>query len=107
MASESVVNVSQVKPQVGVQIIGSGSAVPTKIMTNEDLSQLVDTSDEWIFSRTGIQARRIASQSNHENLAQLAAEAGKKAIAAARMICLVVRHRCKKYWQPIEQWLLI
>lgn len=42
------------------EIVGWGYAVPTRIMTNSDIEQLVDTSDEWIRTRTGISERRIA-----------------------------------------------
>ncbi len=44
----------------GNRIIGTGAGYPSRIMTNEDLSKLVDTTDEWIVSRTGIRERRIA-----------------------------------------------
>lgn len=43
-----------------VQIIGTGSATPAEILTNQDLEKMVDTSDEWITARTGIKERRIA-----------------------------------------------
>jgi 3-oxoacyl-[acyl-carrier-protein] synthase-3 len=43
-----------------VQIIGTGSAAPTEVLTNRDLEKMVDTSDEWITARTGIKERRIA-----------------------------------------------
>jgi 3-oxoacyl-[acyl-carrier-protein] synthase III len=89
MAPEPVVNAvspDMLKVRHGVRIIGSGSAVPASIMTNDHLSQLVDTSDEWIFSRTGIQSRHIASLDKLENLAQLAAAAGQKAIASANIL---------------------
>ena len=42
------------------EIIGTGSYLPEKVVTNEDLSKVVDTSDEWIFTRTGIKERRVA-----------------------------------------------
>src|SRR4030095_1483134 len=45
-----------------VSIIGTGSYAPEKILTNEDLSRMVDTSDEWITTRTGIKERRIAAK---------------------------------------------
>ena len=45
-----------------VSITGLGCYVPEKVMTNDDLAQLVDTSDEWITARTGIKERRIASR---------------------------------------------
>jgi len=43
------------------RIIGTGSYLPAKILTNRDLEQTVDTSDEWIFTRTGIRQRHIAA----------------------------------------------
>ena len=42
------------------RITGTGSALPEKILSNHDLERMVDTSDEWITSRTGIKERRIA-----------------------------------------------
>ena len=59
-------------------IIGTGSYMPSKVLTNEDLSKIVDTSDEWITSRTGIKERRIA--------AEKAAESGKPAEIVAKMV---------------------
>ncbi len=47
-------------PQYGAIIAGTGSAVPERRLTNDDLSKMVDTSDEWIVQRTGIRERRIA-----------------------------------------------
>ena len=46
---------------IGVKISGTGSYLPDKILTNKDLEKFVDTSDEWITTRTGIKERRIAS----------------------------------------------
>lgn len=65
----------------GVRIIGSGSAVPQRIITNDELSQTIETSDEWISSRTGIRQRRVVTEG--ESLASLATLAGKSAIAMA------------------------
>ena len=67
---------------LGVRFIGSGSAVPDRILTNIDLAQMVDTTDEWIASRTGIRERHIAD-GQEDSVANLAAKAGQKAIAAA------------------------
>jgi 3-oxoacyl-[acyl-carrier-protein] synthase-3 len=53
------------KPRRTVSIIGTGSYVPEKILTNADLSKMVDTSDEWITTRTGIKERRIAAKDEH------------------------------------------
>lgn len=54
-------------------ILGTGSALPAQIVTNEDLSRLVDTSDEWIRSRTGIGQRRVCSGESLSDLAYQAA----------------------------------
>ena len=66
---------------IGIAITGCGSATPKQIMTNEDLSSLVDTSDEWIYSRTGIKERRLAT--NNLSLSDLSAEAAIKGITMA------------------------
>ncbi|MBC2580939.1 beta-ketoacyl-ACP synthase III [Clostridium sp. DJ247] len=52
-----------------VQVIGTGSYVPPRAITNEDLSRIVDTSDEWISSRTGIKERRISEGEDTSNMA--------------------------------------
>ncbi len=62
-------------------IIGTGSYMPEKVLTNEDLSKMVDTSDEWITSRTGIRERRIAAE--NQATSDLAAEAARRALANA------------------------
>jgi len=62
-------------------ITGTGMSVPERIVTNRDLEQLVDTSDEWIRTRTGIQERRIAAAG--EGVSRYAGEAARLAIEAA------------------------
>jgi 3-oxoacyl-[acyl-carrier-protein] synthase III len=62
-------------------ILGTGSYVPEKRLTNDELSKLVDTSDEWIVQRTGIRERRIAG--SHESTATLASHAATRALQAA------------------------
>lgn len=62
-------------------IIGTGSYMPEKILTNEDLSKIVDTSDEWITSRTGIKERRIAAET--EATSDIASEAARRAMQSA------------------------
>jgi 3-oxoacyl-[acyl-carrier-protein] synthase-3 len=64
-------------------IAGTGSALPPRRVTNEELARTVDTSDEWIVERTGIRARHIAGEG--ETTATLATEAALKALAAAGM----------------------
>jgi 3-oxoacyl-[acyl-carrier-protein] synthase III len=65
------------------RIAGTGSFLPEKIMTNADLERLVDTSDEWIRSRTGIERRHIASEG--ETTTDLAEHAARRALAAAEV----------------------
>ena len=68
-------------PDYGAIITGTGSFVPDKRLTNEDLSTMVDTNDEWITQRTGIKERRIAGP--NESTATLAAHAAHRAVDAA------------------------
>ena len=65
----------------GAKIAGVGMAVPSQYLTNEDLSELVDTNDEWIRTRTGIGKRHVIS--GDESLTSLAADASKKALEMA------------------------
>lgn len=62
-------------------IIGTGSYLPERILTNEELERMVDTSDEWITTRTGIKTRRIAGPG--EETSKLAAEASRRALEMA------------------------
>src|ERR671931_607998 len=66
-----------------VSIIGTGSYVPDKILSNADLSRMVDTSDEWITTRTGIKERRIAAKD--ENTSEMATKAALKAMEQAKI----------------------
>jgi 3-oxoacyl-[acyl-carrier-protein] synthase III len=59
-------------------VTGTGSALPSRVLTNQELEKMVDTSDEWITSRTGIKERRIAADG--EYLSQYATEASRKAL---------------------------
>ena len=65
----------------GVHVTGWGTYLPSDVLTNRDLAQLVDTSDEWIRSRTGIRERRVAAA--NETTASMAAVAAARAIAVA------------------------
>ena len=65
-----------------IKIKGTGSAVPKLRVTNDDLSKLMDTSDEWIRSRTGIGARHLAVE---ETTTGLAVAAAKEALKDAEM----------------------
>ncbi len=67
--------------QIGVSFKGSGSYVPEQILTNQKISQKVDTSDEWIKSRTGISERRISSP--EDNVTEMGYKAAQTAIEMA------------------------
>ena len=64
------------------RITGTGSYLPPKIVTNFDLEKTLDTSDEWIFARTGIKERRIVT---NESACDLALEASKNALSMAEI----------------------
>lgn len=68
-------------PPVPVRIAGTGSYVPERVMSNNDLEKIVDTSDDWITSRTGIKERRIAR--DDEYTSHLASNAGRRALEQA------------------------
>lgn len=68
----------------GVRIAGSGSCVPDQVLTNHDLEQILDTSDEWIVQRTGISERRIVNPEK-ENTFSLSVEAVRHALNDAGM----------------------
>ena len=61
-------------------VAGTGSALPEKVVSNDDLAQFLDTSDEWIVTRTGIRRRHILT---HERLEELAVASAKEALADA------------------------
>lgn len=65
---------------MNIKIIGTGSVVPKLRVTNDDLSKIMDTSDEWIKSRTGIEARHIAVE---ETTTGMSVEAAQKALSMA------------------------
>lgn len=70
----------QNKDRIGVSILGTGRSLPAKILTNEDMSHMVETNDEWIRTRTGIGQRYICE---NETSNSLACEAAKQALLAA------------------------
>jgi 3-oxoacyl-[acyl-carrier-protein] synthase III len=70
----------------GIALTGSGSAVPDQVVDNEALAQVVETSDEWIASRTGIRQRRILPPG--ASLADLAAQAGDRALQSAGLAAI-------------------
>ena len=89
-----------------MKFLGTGSALPKKVVSNDDLAQVMDTSDEWIRSRTGIGMRHIAVE---ETTTSMAVEAAEKALADAKIsgceIDLITYfHRWRvKYGLQLEQ----
>lgn len=69
------------QPYSSVIITGTGSYVPEKVVTNDDMAKIVETSDEWIRTRSGISERRFAGE--NESTSVMATAAAEKAIAAA------------------------
>jgi len=65
------------------RIVGTGSYLPERVVTNHDLEKIVDTNDEWIVSRTGIRERHFAA--DDQNASDLAVEACKRAMHAAHV----------------------
>ncbi len=68
-------------PKLSVQLVGTGHAVPARVLTNADLTRIVDTSDEWITTRTGIKTRFLAAA--HEKNSDFATLACERALADA------------------------
>jgi len=63
------------------RIIGTGSYLPSKVLTNKELEKMVETTDEWIFTRTGMKERRIAAEGEHTS--DMGKKAAEKALEAA------------------------
>ena len=74
------------------KIIGTGGYLPLKILTNKDLESIVDTSDEWIFQRTGIKQRHIADDNETSSFmaTQASIDAMKSANIKANDIDLII-----------------
>jgi 3-oxoacyl-[acyl-carrier-protein] synthase-3 len=84
-------------------VTGWGSYAPSQVLSNADLERLVDTSDEWIVSRTGIRERRVAAA--HETTASMGAVAGARAIAVAgldpdEIDLILLATLTPDYWMP-------
>lgn len=68
---------------MGIRILGTGSYLPPKVISNEDIARGIDTSDEWIFSHTGIHSRHVADEG--ETTSTMAAKAARAAMVAAKV----------------------
>ena len=87
---------------MAVRIIGTGSCLAEKEVTNDELAKYVDTSDEWISSRTGIKKRRIAIE---ETTTSMASEAARRALDmagkdAAEVDLIIVATVTPDYYTP-------
>lgn len=67
----------------GVKLVGTGSALPNRRFSNDDMARIVDTSDEWISERTGIRARRFLDEDSLDGHFELAATAARRALDVA------------------------
>ncbi len=81
MAAETTAAATGVGQRIYARIAGTGSYLPDKVLTNDDLAKFVDTSDEWIAARTGIRERHVAAEG--ETTGDLAYEASLRALQAA------------------------
>jgi 3-oxoacyl-[acyl-carrier-protein] synthase III len=90
-------------PGRAVRLTGWGRYAPSQVLTNADLERMVDTSDEWITSRTGIRERRVAAA--HETTASMGAVAGLRAIRTAGIEpddidLIILATLTPDYWMP-------
>jgi 3-oxoacyl-[acyl-carrier-protein] synthase-3 len=97
------VNDAQTAATVHAHVTGWGRYAPSQVLTNADLEKLVDTSDEWITSRTGIRERRVAAA--HETTASMGAVAGLRAIRTAGLEpndidLILLATLTPDYWMP-------
>ncbi|MFZ9889972.1 MAG: ketoacyl-ACP synthase III, partial [Myxococcota bacterium] len=65
------------------RIVGTGGYAPPRVVTNDDLAKVVDTSDEWIFSRTGIKTRHLLDYEGQMGSADMAEHAARAALSSA------------------------
>ena len=87
----------------GIKIISTGAGIPSKVVTNEDMSRIVETNDEWIYTRTGIHERRFCGEG--EDCLSLAVSAAKQAlersgIEKSEIGCLICGTVTSKYASP-------
>ncbi|MBD3391762.1 MAG: beta-ketoacyl-ACP synthase III [Chitinivibrionales bacterium] len=70
-------------PSTRAHIVSVGTAVPDRVLTNEDLEKILDTSDEWITTRTGIKRRHVLDKGDPTTASELGARAASRALAGA------------------------
>jgi len=88
---------------MGIEILAAGSCVPSRVVTNDEMSRMVDTSDEWIVTRTGIRERRFcAPGETHLGLARTAAERAleRAGIDRSRVAVCIAATVCADFLTP-------
>ena len=93
----------------GFQLIATGAGIPSRVVTNDDMSRIVDTSDEWITTRTGIRQRRFCAEG--EDAGSMAIEAARQALAnsgldPARIGCCLCATIAARYLTPTNACLI-
>ena len=73
---------------MGNKLVGYGSYLPERVMTNADFERVMDTTDEWIVERTGIRARHFAA--DNETVADMATNAARAALANANLTIMIL-----------------
>lgn len=93
---------------MGIHIISTGRYAPTKVVTNDDLSKIVDTSDEWISSRTGMKRRHFCEEESNTQMAYIAASKAlqKANISLDQIGVLIVSTFSADYYVPSTASLL-
>ena len=81
-------------------ILGTGSYVPNRVLTNADLERMVETSDSWIVERTGIRERRLVESG--QACSDLAVEAAQRALAAANVRAEIEVYPADHGWTVID-----
>lgn len=89
------------------KIIGTGHGIPSKVVTNDDLAKFVDTNDEWIRTRTGIERRHFIDLDKGETLTDIAVEGAKKALEMSGLKAedidfVLCSTATPELWMPIE-----
>lgn len=89
---------------MGFRILGTGSALPERAVTNDDLSEFLDTSDEWIGTRTGIRSRRICTTETLDDLSTAACERALEAagVSAAELDLIVCSTTSGDHLMPAQ-----
>ena len=93
----------------GFQLIATGAGIPSRVVTNDDMSRIVDTSDEWITTRTGIRQRRFCAEG--EDAGSMAIEAARQALAnsgldPAQIGCCLCATIAARYLTPTNACLI-